>query len=93
MGAENIALGLDSNLTRVAELINGERFTPETAFHIETTLGLACANRTGAGDPQHHIRRERDCHTHLTLRSRFCITDTHLVLRLLKIDDVNGITA
>jgi hypothetical protein len=36
----NIALGLDSNLTRVAELINGERFTPETAFHIETTLGL-----------------------------------------------------
>jgi len=39
-GAENIALGLDSNLTRVAELINGERFTPETAFHIETTLGL-----------------------------------------------------
>jgi hypothetical protein len=40
VGAENIALGLDSNLTRVAELINGERFTPETAFHIETTLGL-----------------------------------------------------
>ncbi|WP_366487253.1 hypothetical protein [Paraburkholderia fungorum] len=40
MGAENIALGLDSNLSRVAELINGERFTPETAFHIETTLGL-----------------------------------------------------
>jgi hypothetical protein len=39
-GAENIALALDSNLTRVAELINGERFTPETAFHIETTLGL-----------------------------------------------------
>jgi hypothetical protein len=39
-GAENIALGLDLNLTRVAELINGERFTPETAFHIETTLGL-----------------------------------------------------
>ncbi|MFL9937579.1 hypothetical protein P0D88_53925, partial [Paraburkholderia sp. RL18-103-BIB-C] len=33
-------LGLDSSLTRVAELINGERFTPETAFHIETTLGL-----------------------------------------------------
>jgi hypothetical protein len=33
-------LGLDSNLTRVAELVNGERFTPETAFHIETTLGL-----------------------------------------------------
>jgi hypothetical protein len=24
----------------VAELVNGERFTPETAFHIETTLGL-----------------------------------------------------
>lgn len=40
VGAENIALGLDSNLTRVAELINGERFTPETAFHMETTLGL-----------------------------------------------------
>ncbi|MGA7813189.1 MAG: hypothetical protein WCA53_09770, partial [Caballeronia sp.] len=40
VGAENIALGLDSNLTRVAELVNGERFTPETAFHIETTLGL-----------------------------------------------------
>src|SRR6202790_1803825 len=39
-GAENLALGLDSNLTRVAELVNGERFTPETAFHIETTLGL-----------------------------------------------------
>jgi len=28
VGAENIALGLDSNLTRVAELVNGERFTP-----------------------------------------------------------------
>src|ERR1700692_1671983 len=40
VGAENIALGLDSNLTRVAELVIGERFTPETAFHIETTLGL-----------------------------------------------------
>jgi hypothetical protein len=40
VGAENIALGLDSNLSRVAELMNGERFTPETAFHIETTLGL-----------------------------------------------------
>src|SRR6202000_3513451 len=40
VGAENIALGLDSNLTRVTELMNGERFTPETAFHIETTLGL-----------------------------------------------------
>src|SRR5882762_3915024 len=40
VGAENIALGLDSNLTRVAEIVNGERFTPETAFHIETTLGL-----------------------------------------------------
>ncbi|OTP67848.1 hypothetical protein [Caballeronia sordidicola] len=40
VGAENVALGLDSNLTRVAELVNGERFTPETAFHIETTLGL-----------------------------------------------------
>src|ERR1700692_73438 len=40
VGAENIALGLDSNLARVAELVNGERFTPETAFHIETTLGL-----------------------------------------------------
>ena len=40
VGAENIALGLDSNLTRVAELVNGIGFTPETAFHIETTLGL-----------------------------------------------------
>ena len=40
VGAENIALGLESNLTRVAELIKGERFTPETAFHMETTLGL-----------------------------------------------------
>jgi hypothetical protein len=40
VGAENVALGLDSNLTRVTELLNGERFTPETAFHIETTLGL-----------------------------------------------------
>jgi hypothetical protein len=40
VGAENIALGLDSNLTRVAELVSGERFTPETTFHIETTLGL-----------------------------------------------------
>ncbi|TCK33558.1 hypothetical protein B0G84_7825 [Paraburkholderia sp. BL8N3] len=40
VGAENIALGLDSNLTRVAELMRGERFTPETAFHMETTLGL-----------------------------------------------------
>jgi hypothetical protein len=40
VGAENIALGLDSNLARVAELVSGERFTPETAFHIETTLGL-----------------------------------------------------
>jgi hypothetical protein len=40
VGAENIALGLDSNLTRVAELVNGERFTPETAFHMEMTLGL-----------------------------------------------------
>lgn len=40
VGAENIALALDSNLTRVAELVNGERFTPETAFHMEMTLGL-----------------------------------------------------
>ena len=40
VGAENIALGLDSNLTRVSELMKGERFTPETAFHMETTLGL-----------------------------------------------------
>lgn len=40
VGAENIALALDSNLARVAELINGEKFSPETAFHIETTLGL-----------------------------------------------------
>lgn len=27
-------------MTRVAELTKGERFTPETAFHMETTLGL-----------------------------------------------------
>ncbi|WP_244815359.1 hypothetical protein [Caballeronia sp. Lep1P3] len=40
VGAENIALALESNMTRVAELMNGERFTPETAFHMETTLGL-----------------------------------------------------
>jgi hypothetical protein len=40
VGAENIALGLDSSMTRVAELMRGERFTPETAFHMETTLGL-----------------------------------------------------
>jgi hypothetical protein len=40
VGAENIALGLESNLTRVAELMKGEKFTPETAFHMETTLGL-----------------------------------------------------
>src|SRR5476651_175653 len=40
VGAENIALALDSNLTRVAELANGVRFTPETAFHMEMTLGL-----------------------------------------------------
>ncbi|SAK56212.1 hypothetical protein AWB76_02250 [Caballeronia temeraria] len=40
VGAENIALALDSSLTRIAELMRGERFTPETAFHMETTLGL-----------------------------------------------------
>jgi hypothetical protein len=40
VGAENIALGLDSSMTRIAELMRGERFTPETAFHMETTLGL-----------------------------------------------------
>jgi hypothetical protein len=40
VGAENIAIALESNMTRVAELMKGERFTPETAFHIETTLGL-----------------------------------------------------
>jgi hypothetical protein len=39
-GAENLALALDSNLSRITELGNGERFTPETAFHMETTLGL-----------------------------------------------------
>ncbi|SIT38682.1 conserved hypothetical protein [Paraburkholderia ribeironis] len=27
-------------MARVAELTKGERFTPETAFHMETTLGL-----------------------------------------------------
>jgi hypothetical protein len=40
VGPENIALALDSTLSRVAELTKGERFTPETAFHMETTLGL-----------------------------------------------------
>lgn len=40
VGAENIAIALESNMTRVAELMKGERFTPETAFHMETALGL-----------------------------------------------------
>jgi hypothetical protein len=40
VGAENIAIALESSMTRVAELTKGERFTPETAFHMETTLGL-----------------------------------------------------
>jgi hypothetical protein len=40
VGAENIALALESTLSRVTELTKGERFTPETAFHMETTLGL-----------------------------------------------------
>jgi hypothetical protein len=40
VGAENIAIALESNMTRVTELMKGERFTPETAFHMETTLGL-----------------------------------------------------
>ena len=40
VGAENIAIALESNMTRVAELMKGERFTSETAFHMETTLGL-----------------------------------------------------
>ncbi|EIM99510.1 hypothetical protein WQE_18699 [Paraburkholderia hospita] len=40
VGAENIAIALESNMTRVGELMKGERFTPETAFHMETTLGL-----------------------------------------------------
>lgn len=40
VGAENLALALDSNLARIAELANGERFTAETAFHMEATLGL-----------------------------------------------------
>ncbi|WP_240057408.1 hypothetical protein [Paraburkholderia azotifigens] len=40
VGAENIAIALESNMGRVAELLKGERFTPETAFHMETTLGL-----------------------------------------------------
>ena len=40
VGAENIAIALESTMTRVAELMKGERFTPETAFHMETTLGL-----------------------------------------------------
>ncbi|MFP3435703.1 hypothetical protein SB781_38735, partial [Paraburkholderia sp. SIMBA_061] len=33
-------IALESNMTRVGELMKGERFTPETAFHMETTLGL-----------------------------------------------------
>ncbi|HKR46492.1 MAG TPA: hypothetical protein VJU59_43665, partial [Paraburkholderia sp.] len=37
VGAENIAIALESNMTRVAELIKGERFTPETAFHRNHT--------------------------------------------------------
>lgn len=40
VGAENIALWLESSLTRVAELMRGEKFSPETAFHMETTLEL-----------------------------------------------------
>ncbi|MCR4471910.1 MULTISPECIES: hypothetical protein [unclassified Burkholderia] len=40
VGAENIAIALESNMARVGELMKGERFTPETAFHMETTLGL-----------------------------------------------------
>ncbi|WP_321959812.1 hypothetical protein [Paraburkholderia sp. J69-1] len=40
VGAENIAIALESSMSRVAELLKGERFTPETAFHMETTLGL-----------------------------------------------------
>ncbi|MPW23303.1 hypothetical protein GCT13_42735 [Paraburkholderia sp. CNPSo 3157] len=40
VGAENIAIALESSMTRVTELMNGERFTPETAFHMETALGL-----------------------------------------------------
>jgi hypothetical protein len=39
-GAENLALALNPNLSRITELGNGERFTPETAFHMGTTLGL-----------------------------------------------------
>src|SRR5260370_9840244 len=38
VGAENIALGLDSNLTRVAELVTAKRFTPATASQIDITL-------------------------------------------------------
>src|ERR1700751_5717754 len=33
VGAQNIAIALESTMTRVAELMKGERFTPETAFH------------------------------------------------------------
>ncbi|CAL8480750.1 protein of unknown function (plasmid) [Caballeronia sp. S22] len=40
VGHENIALALGSTVSRVAELTKGERFTPETAFHMETALGL-----------------------------------------------------
>jgi hypothetical protein len=40
VGAESLALGLDLDLGRIAELSDGERFTAETAFHMETALGL-----------------------------------------------------
>ncbi|SAL87822.1 hypothetical protein AWB74_08278 [Caballeronia arvi] len=51
VGAENIALALESSLARIAELLRGERFTPETAFHMETTLGLP----SGFFDQSHPI--------------------------------------
>lgn len=40
VGAENLALALDASLTRIDELKNGEKFTSETAYHMETTLDL-----------------------------------------------------
>ncbi|WP_028217672.1 hypothetical protein [Paraburkholderia oxyphila] len=59
VGAENIAIALESSMSRVAELLNGERFTPETAFHMETTLGLPQGffDRPNPGLPAETIAR------------------------------------
>lgn len=40
-GVENLALALNMVMPRVTELLSGVNFTDETAYHIETTLGLA----------------------------------------------------